>query len=153
MQPYSHDLRRRVIAAIKTGKHTQSEIAETFDIHLSTVEKWWRRWRTGHTVAARPHSSGPHRTLRDCEKFLRAAVKRQPDVTLSELCARVTEAHGVSASPSMMCRELRRLRLPRKKVSPRQPAGHAARKTLAAGIPHRDRAGCPVPHRPLEIYR
>ena len=115
MQPYSQDLRRRVIAAIKTGKKNQLEIAETFGVHLSTVEKWWRRWRKTRTVAALPQVHGPRRALRDCAMFLRAEVKRQPDATLAELCARVAEATGVSASPSMMCRELRRLRLPRKK--------------------------------------
>ena len=115
MQPYSQDLRRRVIAASKSGKQTQAEIAETFGVHLSTVEKWWRRWRTTRTVAALPQAHGPRRALRDCATFLRAEVKRQPDATLAELCARVAEATGVSASPSMMCRELRRLRLPRKK--------------------------------------
>ena len=115
MQPYSQDLRRRVIAAIQTGKHTQGEIAETFGVHLSTVEKWWRRWRETRTCAVLPHARGPRRALCDCATFLRAEVKRQPDVTLPELCVRVAEAQGVSASPSMMCRELRRLRLPRKK--------------------------------------
>lgn len=115
MQPYSHDLRQRVIAAIKTGKQTQAEIANTFGVHLSTVEKWWRRRRETRTCAALPQAHGPRRALRDCATFLRAEVKRQPDVTLPELCVRVAKAKGVSASPSMMCRELRRLRLPRKK--------------------------------------
>jgi transposase len=115
MQPYSQDLRRRVIAALKTGQQTQVEIADTFGVHLSTVEKWWRRWRETRTCAVLPQVHGPRRALRDSAAFLRTEVKRQPDVTLPELCARVAEAQGVSASPSMMCRELRRLRLPRKK--------------------------------------
>jgi transposase len=115
MQPYSQDLRRRVIAAIKTGKQSQVEIAETFGVHLSTAEKWWRRWRETRTCAVLPQAHGPRRALRDCETYLRTEVKRQPDVTLPELCVRVAKAKGVSASPSMMCRELRRLRLPRKK--------------------------------------
>jgi transposase len=115
MQPYSQDLRRRVIAAIKTGKQTQVEIAETFGVHLATVEKWWRRWRETRTYAALPPARGPRRALRDCATFLRAEVKRQPDVTLPELCVRVAEAKGVLASPSMMCRELCHLGLPRKK--------------------------------------
>ena len=46
---------------------------------------------------------------------MRSEIKHQPDITLPELCARVAEVKGVSASPSMMCRELRYLRLPRKK--------------------------------------
>ncbi|HEX7566365.1 MAG TPA: helix-turn-helix domain-containing protein [Bradyrhizobium sp.] len=134
MQPYSQDLRRRVIAAIKTGKQNQGEIAETFGVHLSTVEKWWRRWRETRTCAALAQRHGPRRALRDCATFLRTEIKRQPDVTLPELCARVAEVKGVSASPSMMCRELRYLRLPRKKVTARQPTRHPARETLTASI-------------------
>lgn len=53
--------------------------------------------------------------MRDEEARIRAEVAKQADVTLSELCQRVGKAGGASASPSMMCRELQRLHLPRKK--------------------------------------
>ena len=46
---------------------------------------------------------------------IRAEVKRQPDVTLDELCERVEAQTGVSASRSMMARELQVMALPRKK--------------------------------------
>jgi transposase len=115
MKPYSNDLRERVIVALEEGQESQAGIAETFAVSLSTVEKWWRCWReTGRSTALR-HAGGEQRTLQGCAAFIRAAIKEQPDLTLEELCARVAEAEGVKASPSMMCRELRRLRLPRKK--------------------------------------
>jgi transposase len=116
MQPYSQDLRRCVIAALKTGQHSQVEIAHTFGIHVSTVEKWWRRWRETRSCAVLTQTHGPGRALRDGATFLRTEIKRQPDVTLAELCVRAGEAKGVSASPSMMCCEQRRLRLPRQKA-------------------------------------
>jgi hypothetical protein len=56
--------------------------------------------------------------LRACAVAIRAEVRKQPDVTVVELCARVEAATGVTASPSMMSRELQRLNLPRKKESP-----------------------------------
>ena len=115
MNPYSQDLRERVLAALKTGKKSQAEVAETFGISLSTVEKWWRRWRESRQVAARPRRHGPQRTLAKFEDLLRSAVHQQPDVTLDELCARVAETQQVSASRSMMCRTLQVLGLPRKK--------------------------------------
>ena len=114
MNPYSHDLRERVIAALEAGE-TQAKVAERFGISKSALEKWWYRWRDTGSYAAKPHASGPLRTLHACEAFVRAEVKKQPDVTLAELCERVAEAKGVSASPSMMCRTLRALQLPRKK--------------------------------------
>jgi transposase len=115
MRPYSNDLRQRVIAAVKAGKQTQAAIATTFGISQSTLEKWWSAWRTKRQATALPHRSGPSRRLQGYERFLRAEVKRAPDVTLQELCTRVAQVHGISASPSMMCRELERLNLPRKK--------------------------------------
>jgi transposase len=115
MNPYSQDLRDRVLAALKAGKKSQAEVAETFGISLSTVEKWWHSWQATGQNAARPRRSGPKRTLAECDDLIRIVVQEQPDVTLDELCARVADSRGVSASRSMMCRTLQALGLPLKK--------------------------------------
>lgn len=115
MKAYSLDLRERVIAALERGEQCQAEIAETFGVSLSSVEKWWQRWRETRRVAALPHVGGNPRALRACTSVIRAAVKQHPDITLEELCEHVAEVATVQASPSMMCRELQRLNLPRKK--------------------------------------
>ena len=115
MKAYSQDLRERVLAAVHEGHLSQAQIAEQFQIGLSTLEKWVRRQRETGRCAALPHGGGPARSLAGCERFLRSEIKRQPDVALEELCTRVAQAEGVHASPSMMCRELKRLKLPRKK--------------------------------------
>ena len=114
MKPYSQDLRERAMAALEAGQ-TQAEVAAQFRIHKSTLEKWWYRWRDTGSCAAFPFAHGPKRTLQAAESFLRAEVQKQPDATLDELCERVKEAKGLVASPSMMCRELQILKLPRKK--------------------------------------
>jgi transposase len=115
MKPYSQDLRDRVLAAVKETKLSQAKIAKAFKISKSTLEKWLQRQRETGACTALPHGGGHSRALADCETFIRTQVKKQPDSTLEELCARVAKAQGVQASPSMMCRELQRLRLPRKK--------------------------------------
>jgi transposase len=130
MKPYSQDLRERVIATLEAGASSQAEVAETFAISKSTVEKWWHRWRHTGRCAASPHAGGMPRSLEGCEAAIRAEVEKQPDVTLAELCMRVAEAEDVEASPSMMCRELQRLRLPRKK----------SRSTTASGTRRGSRA-------------
>lgn len=114
MKPYSQDLRERVIAALEAGK-TQAEVAAQFDIHKSTLEKWWYRWRDTGSCEALPANSGPKRKLQIAESFIRTEVKKHPDVSLAELCERVQEAKGIRASQSMMCRELQILNLPLKK--------------------------------------
>lgn len=115
MRPYSQDLRKRVVAAVETTQLSQAKIAQAFKISLSTLEKWLQRQRETGECAALPHGGGHTSALHACEPFIRAQAKKQPDVTLDELCVRVAEAKGVQASPSMMCRELQRLNLPRKK--------------------------------------
>jgi transposase len=115
MATYSQDLRERAVAAAQKGEQSQAQIAALYDIHLSTLEKWLRRKRETGSCAARPHAGGVKRTLQDCARPIRAAVRKQPDITLAELCEQVQTTHGVMASLSMMCRELQRLALPRKK--------------------------------------
>jgi transposase len=115
MKAYSQDLRERVLAVVQEGEFSQPQIAGKFKIGLSTIEKWVRREHESGSCAALPHGGGRPRALQNCERFLRGELQRHPDMTLEELCARVAEAEGVPASPSMMCRELQRLQLPRKK--------------------------------------
>ncbi len=123
MKPYSQDLRERVLAAVQEGEHSQAHIAKQFQISRATLENWLRRQRDRGTVAALPHGGGRPRTLQACDAFLRAEIKKQPDVTLEELQTRVAETKGLDVSPSMLCRELQRLNLPRKK----------RRSTIASG--------------------
>jgi transposase len=123
---YSNDLRKRVIAAVEAGGQTLSQVAKTFQVSESTVDKWMQRRRESGSTQARPWAGGKRRALAGCEACIRAAVRRQPDITLQELCEHVAAETGVVANSSMMSRELALLKLPRKKESPRQPARHAA---------------------------
>ena len=125
MKPYSQDLRERVIAAVRAGQQSLPEIALTFGVSESTLDKWHKRWKDTGNVAALPFAGGRRRALRNCAALLRAAVKKQPDISLDELRVQVQATAGVVASPSMMCRELQRLHLPRKK----------SRSTTANGKP------------------
>jgi transposase len=115
MKPYSQDLRECAIAQVEETELSQAQLATDLKISPSTLEKWLHRWRATGECAALDHGGGNPRALAGCESFIRAQVKKQPDVTLDELCRRVAAAKGVQASPSMMCRELQRLKLPRKK--------------------------------------
>lgn len=115
MKPYCQDLRKRILAKAKVGNQTQAIIVVTSGVSLSTVEKWWRRQpETDNTMPLLP-PHGLKRILQDYAPFLRVEVKKQPDITPSELSAVVTRQIGVEVSPSTVSRELQRLHLPRKK--------------------------------------
>ena len=113
--PYSNDLRKRVIAAVKAGGQSLTAIAKTFQVSDSTVDKWMRRWHEDGRTDALPWAGGRRRRLAACEACIRAAVERQPDISLQELCDHVAAEKQVIATPGIMSRELARLKLPRKK--------------------------------------
>lgn len=120
---YSQDLRERAIAALEKGEKSHAEIAEDFKIHESTLDKWWARYQMTGSCAAWPATGGPSRVLQACERVIRDALKNQPDATLEELCERVQASHHLTASRSMMSRELQLLNLPRKKSRSRIASG------------------------------
>ena len=116
MRAYSNDLRRRIIERIQENKKSQSEIAESFSVSLSFIEKLWRRFRATGSFEAKPHAGGRERMLRDYEELIRAEVKVQSDITLAELAEKVAKVSGKpKVSLMTMCDELRRLKLRRKK--------------------------------------
>lgn len=136
MSTYSLDLRERVISMLnEDAAATQPDVAEHFQVSLSTVEKWWRRWRETETVAPFPNASGAPRTLEPCQAVIRQTLSQQPDATLQELCDVVHTATGVRASPSMMCRELQLLNLPGKKSFARQSTRNRARSKTEGRTP------------------
>jgi transposase len=115
MQPYSVDLRERAVRCVESGECTIPQAARRFQVSEPSLERWLARWRATGSCAPRPHAGGVARKLAAAEDAIRAAVKAQPDATLSELCETVEHKTDIAASPSMMCRELARLKLPLKK--------------------------------------
>lgn len=116
MKPYSNDLRGRIIEAIQDNEETQVEIAERFSVGVSFVEKLWQRFRETGSYEALPHGGGRKRLLKDDEQLIREKVAFQPDITLSELAEYVAGETGRAVvSDAVLCVELQRLNLPRKK--------------------------------------
>lgn len=116
MQPYSNDLRRRVIEAIQANEETQEEIGIRFSVSTSFVEKLWHRYRTTGSYLPKAHSGGRARLLKESEAVIRRLVRDAPDLTLSELAERVAqETDSPPVSEAVMCVELQRLKLPLKK--------------------------------------
>jgi transposase len=115
MKAYSIDLRERVLASVESGECNIPQAVRRYKVSEPSIERWLARKRTTGTCAALPHSGGPSRKLAAAEAVIRAAVKAQADATLQELCERVEKETKIQSDPSMMYRELVRLKLPRKK--------------------------------------
>lgn len=115
MKAYSNDLRERVVASVESGECNIPQAARRYKVSEPSIERWLARQREIGTCAALPHAGGPSRKLASAEVAIRAAVKAQPDATLQELCEAVEKETKIKSAPSMMQRELVRLKLPRKK--------------------------------------
>jgi transposase len=115
--PLSLDLRNRIVHACQAGELTQAEIADLFEVHLSTVEKLWHRWRTTSTVQAKPHGGGVSACLAGRDEQLRHLIAEQSDHTLAQYVALLQERHQILTSVPVLSRTLKALGLPRKKVA------------------------------------
>src|SRR5215467_1338729 len=115
-KPYSDDLRERAVAAIESG-HTREEVAELYNLALSTIGGFIRRKRETGSVS--PAKFGGHKTfaLAPHTDLVKKLVAEQPDSTLAELKARLAKE---KVSQSALFRFLRHLKLPfKKRVSAR----------------------------------
>jgi len=112
MNPYSMDLRERVVRACDEGLGTRKAIAERFGVSTAWIRRLLQRRRQTGSIAARPHGGG--RRAKFAGKRLdrlKQLVQEDPDATLEELLAR----SGVDASLMAVHRALERLGCRRKK--------------------------------------
>lgn len=98
-RPYSIDLRERVVKAVEEGGKSRRQAAAHFDVGISTVIRWVRRYRDTGSVA--PGQMGGHRPvlLKAHRDLVHARFAEQPDLTLrglqQELAGRgVTISYG-----------------------------------------------------------
>jgi transposase len=118
MKAYSLDLRQKVLAAALRGDRTIREVADSFGVGTTFVDKVLALHRAGEDLAPRPRGGGyPARLLPRHERLLRSEARRREDATLEELRARLEEQAGLSVSASAVSRALIRLGLGRKKKS------------------------------------
>lgn len=149
MKAYSTDLRERVIESVESGECNIPQAARRYKVSEPSIERWLARQRKTGSCAPRPHGGGPARKLAPAAAAIRAAVKTQPDATLSELCEAVEKATKIKSYPSMMQRELVRLKLPRKKNAPCQPARHAEGETQTQSV---SKKSCGVGRGTFQIF-
>lgn len=102
-KPCSDDLRRRIVRAVEGGASVR-EAAEVYEVAPSTVVKVRQRWRD--TGAVTPAPMGGDQRSHAVEAHgptIMALIQKQPDLTLSEICAALV-AKGVAVSRSALWR-------------------------------------------------
>ena len=94
--PYSHDLRLRVMDAVRNGM-TYPEVTKCFRVSNSTILRWVRRLRQSGSYAALPMGGKKPFVLADQRDWLLQRFADKPDLTLRELLAELHE-RGVAVS-------------------------------------------------------
>ena len=114
-QPYSMDLRTRVVAAAQQQTHAQ--VAARFAVSASTVSKWCRRARAAGSPAAKPHrGGGPGKVAGAGAAVLAELVAERNERTLAELAEGYRERTGIAVSIHAVWRACDRLGLVRNKT-------------------------------------
>jgi transposase len=115
-QPYSADLRERVLVTCERGDLPQVEIARRFQVCPATISTWRRQEREEGRRAPKPHSGGvPSRLDAAAVEVLRQLVIEDNDALLREYRERLAARAGVTVCLAVICEALKRLKLRPKK--------------------------------------
>lgn len=114
---YSDDLRTKFLEAYAAGRGSLRELARQFGVSWGYSKKIRaQQLQTGRTERPSQVRHGPKgRLTAEVEQHLRAAVRRQPDLTLVELQGQLENIHKVQISRSRLWYWLRGLGLRHKK--------------------------------------
>ena len=113
MKPYSEDLRRRIVRAVRDGM-SKSSAACLFGVSLSSVKRYLRLAARGVSLAPRKGGGRPPKTDQSTEKLLEEDVKERPAATVSERRRFLERTTGEALSDSTVKRLLKKLGLSRK---------------------------------------
>ena len=123
MNPYSMDLRNRVVQAYQRGEGTYEQLARRFEVSHQTVGNWCRRFLSEGNCEPRPHGGRGPRPKLDHKGLdtLQALLAQHPDATLEQRCVLLCQRSGVRIGKSTMHRILAKLKISHKKNSLRHP--------------------------------
>ena len=151
-RPYSGDLRARALAACDAGERPGAA-AERFGVARATVDLWLQQRRDEGRTEAKRLGGGPQPVIRDgVAAALVRLVEAANDRALAGYADRLEAETGARAAPSMVCRALRRLGLPRNKDPARRRAGHGGGGTRARADWRAKLSGV-APERALGVHR
>ena len=84
--PYSNDLRRKAIAAVKRGKR-KTDVSKMFNISRNTLDLWLlREQETGNCRAVTNYQQGCRHKITDWERF-EALIEQHGGKTQAQLAA------------------------------------------------------------------
>lgn len=121
MQPYSLDLRQKILTVYLKESPSQRQLAQRFGVTLSFIQTFLKRYRQTGSIAPKTRTQQTPPKLNQAHlDLLRELVQQHNDATLAELADLLHQATGIRVSTSTMDRTLKKLQLTRKKNTPPQ---------------------------------
>lgn len=120
MRPYSVDLRKRVISAVRHDANTPEEVATRLDVSRSTVYSYLQLERERPNLQPLKSTGRQRRIPSEQEPELRTQILNHSDDTLTMHCARWKRSTGVIISLTCMHNSILRLGITLKKNANRQ---------------------------------
>ena len=104
-QPYSLDLRERVVRFVGSGRSRHAAAAH-FEVSVSFVVKLMKAYHARGDLAPKPSGGRRHSKLEPHRGFLLARVTEKNDITMPELAAELEAAHATRVDPASISRWL-----------------------------------------------
>jgi transposase len=114
MNPYSEDLRKKIVEAVERGM-PKIEAARTFGVGISSVKRYVATYREGRSLAPKKRPGSKPKLDESARKLLEANLKERPEATLPQRREFLRGVHGVEVSDSTVSRVLKRMGWSRKK--------------------------------------
>jgi transposase len=115
MNPYSVDLRQRIVAAVTSGM-SRNEVVRTFQVSAAAVRRYLKQQRETGELAPQAHTGGRQAQIGPQQyPALQDLLAAAPDATLAETCQQWQHLTGVLVSQATMCRALAQIGWTRKK--------------------------------------
>jgi transposase len=116
MQPYSLDLRQRIIDTYADGNTSQRQLAQRFRVAPSFVQKIIKQYRETGSIEPKQRSEQTPTKLNSAQlDILKNIVAANNDATLAELCDRLEQETNIRIGVSTMFRMLEKQDLTLKK--------------------------------------
>lgn len=116
MQPYSLDLRQKIVDTYNDGKLSQRQIAKQFRVAYSFVRKLVKQYRETGKIQPKQRTEQTPTKLNAAQLHqLQLLIEAKNDATLGELCDLLEQEVGVRIGVSTMFRMVEKLHLTLKK--------------------------------------
>jgi transposase len=99
-KPFSQDLRKRVVAAVESGTEPE-KVAEIFQVHVTTVEKWIiLKKETGSLEIKSGYQNGHSHKITDLEAFKKFVLANKND-SLEALAQKIGSVSDTTVGRAM----------------------------------------------------